>query len=869
MKDDAETAAQSRAQSKAPEPGARHIDAGEGRRICSEPRFATLVEAYRMRGFLAAATNPLFPPDAAGSTAEFDPAHHGLSAFSRGTEIATAYLDAAYRGPIGYEFGHIHDPDVRAFWITAAEAHADGRVGRSPARQHALHLLARSCAFESVMAQRLPGAKLFGLGGAESFNVLVERIIAESAGAGVGSVVVGGMHRGRFNMLANVFGKPLTPMLAEIKGSPPVPAGLEVSSDVSYHLGYDGMQNFDGRDVHCTVSAHPSHLQLIPIITQGRARARQTRGDGDSSSVLPLLLHTDASFAGQGLVAEMMQLSRLGPFDLGGTIHIVINNQVGFTTDPSDGRTARHCTDIARMIEAPVLHVNGDDVDAVIRAATLAAEWRAAFRRDIVIDLVCYRRPGHNEIDEPRFTQPKLYAAIDARPPVDEIYAGRLAADGVSSSLEAARSEMVAEIDAGLRDSSGYAVNTADWFQGRWESYRPANVADLTTPVATGVAATELRRIGAALTTLPAGFQPHPKIVRFLDERRASFEGDGAINWAAGEALALASVAAEVKPVRFGGQDSVRGAFTQRHLAVHDAATGAVHNLIRAAAPGNTRIEIHNTPLIEHAILCYEYGITLDDPARLVVWEAQFGEFLNIAQPVFDQAVACGADRWLRASGLVILLPHGLDGGGADHSTGRPERLLAACADANLIVANASTPANYFHLLRRQVTWDVRVPLVVLTPKALLRNKACVSTWAEFEDEAGFRTIIPDPVRNEAIAKRLILTTGKTYHVLDAARRAAGLEHEIALVRIEQLHPFPVDALKTLRAGYWTDDVIWCEEEPANMGYHVHLAGALERAVGRPVPRVGRPAAATPAVGVKSWHQEQEAEYVASALAIG
>lgn len=864
MKDDCETGFEVCSH----EAGGTALDAIEGRRICSEPRFATLVDAYRTRGFLAAQTNPLASQDATNDLPELTLSFHGLSPHAARATDAIGFLDAAYCGAIGFEFAHIHNADARAFWINSAEQWASRIPDKPSTRVAALQLLAKSCAFESVMAQRLPGAKLFGLGGSESFNVLVERIIAASAGAGVQTVVCGGMHRGRFNMLANVFDKPLTPMLAEIKGRPAIPAGLQAASDVSYHLGFDGVQSFDGHDVFCTISAHPSHLQLIPIITQGRARARQCRPDGSRAAVLPLLLHTDASFAGQGLVSEMMQLGGLPPFDLGGTIHVVINNQLGFTTNPGEARTARHCTDIARMVEAPVLHVNGDDVDAVIAAARFVADWRARFHRDIIIDLVCYRRPGHNEIDEPRFTQPGMYAAIDQRPPVDALYRQRLLAVDISADITSVRSDLTASIDAALREADTYAANHANWFDGTWSKYRPAEPVDLLTPVGTGLARQELLRIASAITQLPETFEPHPKVARFLQERAAGFEGDGAINWAAAEALALASLAASGVPVRFSGQDSVRGAFTQRHLEVHDAQSGATHNVIRNAAPHNTRVEIHNTPLIEHAVVCFEYGMTLDDPQRLVVWEAQFGEFLNIAQPVFDQAIACGADRWLRASGLAILLPHGLDGGGADHSTGRPERLLAACNGANLIVANASTPANFFHLLRRQALHDVRVPLVVLTPKALLRNRACVSPWRAFDEEASFQPLLQDPVRNEATAKRLVLTTGKTYYVLDAARRSRGLEHEVALVRIEQLNPFPSDALKTLRAGYWTDDVIWCEEEPANMGYHLHLSAALEGAVGRPVPRVGRAPAATPAVGVKAWLEAEEAEYIARALTI-
>jgi 2-oxoglutarate dehydrogenase E1 component len=679
--------------------------------------------------------------------------------------------------------------------------------------------------------------------------------------------VVGGMHRGRFNMLATVMGKPLTALIAEIEGKPAVPAGLGVSSDVSYHLGYSGERTFRGRKLKLSVSAHPSHLQLIPIISQGRARAKQSlAGAHGRHAVLPLLLHTDASFAGQGLVAEMLQLSRLAPFDIGGTIHIVINNQVGFTTTPGEGRSARHATDIAKLIEAPVLHVNGDDPEAVDRVARVAAAYRAEFGGDILIDLVCYRRPGHNEIDEPRFTHPVMYQAIDERPPVHQLYAETLAERGLdTSTADAAAAQVAQDLRAAFAAAKSYQVNHADWFDGRWSELTSGSEADMLAITATGLPRDKLRELGRSLTEIPAGMAVDPKVARFLDERRTSVESGEGLTWATAEALALASLLSEGTPVRLGGQDTVRGTFTQRHLELHDQATGARHLVLApAAAAGSAHAEIHNTPLIENAVLCFEYGISLADPRRLVIWEAQFGEFLNVAQAVFDQCIACGEDRWLRASGLVILIPHGLDGGGPDHSTGRPERLLAACAGANIQVVNASTPANFFHVLRRQMHRPFRKPLVVLTPKYLLRHKACVSPLAEFETGTGFRAVIPDPTMRNA--RRVVLCTGKVFYELQSARTARHLDADIALVRIEQLHPFPTAALAEALAAHPSAELIWCEEEPANMGYFLHLQARLEAAAGRPVRRAGRPAVATPAVGVKYWHEAEIAAYLEQAL---
>jgi 2-oxoglutarate dehydrogenase E1 component len=828
-----------------------------------DPRHASLIEAYRVRGYLKARLDPLglaTTPD----VPELDPRRHGLDPTAEQARIAT--LESAYCSSIGWDIGHIHDT-ARRSWL---QAQAEAPLQRAPSdaeRIAILTQLARAHAFEEGLRTRIPAGKLFGLGGAETFIVLLETLLGESARTGVGEVVVGGMHRGRFNMLATVMGKPLTALVAEIEGKPAVPAGLGVSSDVSYHLGYSGERIIGGRKLKLSVSAHPSHLQLIPVISQGRARAKQSLAGGlGHHAVLPLLLHTDASFAGQGLVAEMLQLSGLAPFDIGGTIHIVINNQVGFTTTPGEGRSARHATDIAKLIEAPVLHVNGDDPEAVDRVARVAAAYRAEFGGDILIDLVCYRRPGHNEIDEPRFTHPVMYQAIDPRPPVHQLYADTLAKRGLDTSpAEVAAAQVAQDMRNAFAAAKSYQVNHADWFEDRWSGLSSGSEADLLAVTATGLARDSLRELGRTLTAIPQGMAIDPKVARFLDERRSAIETGEGITWATAEALALASLLSEGTPVRLGGQDSVRGTFTQRHLELHDQTTGARHLVLApAATAGGASAEIHNTPLIENAVLCFEYGISLADPHRLVVWEAQFGEFLNVAQGVFDQCIACGEDRWLRASGLVMLLPHGIDGGGPDHSTGRPERLLAACAGANLQVVNASTPANFFHVLRRQMHRPFRKPLVVLSPKYLLRHKACASPLAEFEAGTGFRPVIADAtVRN---ARRVVLCTGKVFYELQAARATRRLDSDIALVRIEQLHPFPAALVADALAAHPGTDIVWCEEEPANMGYFLHLRAHLEAAAGRPVRRAGRPAVATPAVGVKYWHEAEIAAYLDQAL---
>lgn len=818
---------------------------------------AALVEAFRLRGFLAADLDPLRLASS-DAVPELDPARYGVTAATP----LVARLLAAYCGAIGWDFGHIRDGAKRRWLSAEAESRASQQPGAAE-QAYCLSLLARTHAFEAGLARRLPGGKLFGIGGAETFNVLADTVLVESVRLGVEEAVIGGMHRGRFNLIANVCGKPLTPLVAEVLGKPAVPEGLGVSSDVSYHLGYSGDREIAGQRLRISASAHPSHLQLIPIITQGRARARQAaRGPAGRRAILPLLLHTDASFAGQGLVAEMFQLSKLAPYDLGGTVHIVIDNQLGFTTDPQDARSAHLCTDIARLVEAPVIHVNGDDVEAVYRAGLVAANWRATFASDIVVRLVCYRRPGHNEIDEPRFTQPTMYRAIDAMTPVHERYAATIE-NGAAIAAEASAG-MEAELKAAFDAAKSYAVNSADWFGGAWSGMQRGTVADMLAPVATGLPEAELRKLGRLITGIPSDFTLDPKVAKFLAERRQSFEDGRDITWAAAETLALASLSNAGVPVRFGGQDALRGAFTQRHWQLHDAKTGARHLVLQPAARDPANLEVHNTPLIEHAIVCFEYGITMDDPRRLNVWEAQFGEFLNIAQPVFDQCIACGEDRWLRASGIVILLPHGLDGGGPDHSTGRPERLLAACAGANIQVVNASTPANYFHLLRRQMLRDFRKPLVVLTPKALLRHKACVSALADFAGEARFQELITDgPAQG---AERVILCSGKVAYLLAEERARRKLDDRVAIVRIEQLHPLPEAAIAAVLAAHPNAKLVWAEEEPANMGYHGHLDRSLERIAGGAIARAGRAAAATPASGVKYWLEAEEKAYLAAAF---
>jgi len=814
-------------------------------------RAALLRSAWRRHGHLAARLDPLGITEPPGHPA-LDPAQHGLPA----EDPRYRALREIYGGTTGFEIDHVSDPQRRAWLFERVEALP---APDTATRQQLLTILTRVETFEGFMAKRFSTAKRFGIEGGDSFIVALETILATSLDHGIREAVMGGMHRGRLVLTALVAGKPFLPLLAEVKGASPLPTSLDMAGDVPYHLGHSGEREIGGRSLHVSLSPHPSHLEVVGGVTLGRARAKQARQGVDA--ILPLLVHTDASFAGQGVVAEIMQMSGLDAYGVGGTIHVIVNNQLGFTTMPGEGRTARYCTDIAKMIEAPVIHVNGDDPDAVWRAARLAADYRARFHGDILIDLVCYRRNGHNEIDEPRFTQPAMYQAIDARPGVRALYAQTLAEAGIATGdADAAGEALHAELASAHEGIAHYEPNRADAFEGRWSGFELADESRMLEPVDTGLPLDDLHALAATLTTPPEGFTLADKLERFLAQRRESMAGDGAINWAFAEALALASLAREGTPIRLGGQDTPRGAFTQRHLILHDT-DGRRHCVFDGlGAPA----EVINSPLIEYAVLAFEYGYSLADPDPLVIWEAQFGDFLNIAQAVFDQFISCGEDRWLRSNGLVMLLPHGLDGGGPDHATGRPERLLAACAKGNIQIANPSTPANYFHCLRRQIHRPFRKPLAVLSPKALLRNRAAVSALRDFGPETGFQAVIGDGKG----ARRVLLCSGKIAYELEAERKRLGREQDVAVIRLEQLYPFPEAALAKALAAHPQAAFLFVQEEPENMGPGRWLAPRLAALTpDRSWRFVSRDAAATPAPGHAARDEAERRRVLEAAFA--
>ncbi len=791
------------------DPGA--IEAMFGPELSAQER--GLAEAWRRHGWRAAGLDPL------GLRAPEWPQALGAP----GPEDLREALRGVYGGGLGWEIGHVQD-EARYAWL-CAEAEGGGALSDAD-RARALSLIAGAELVEADVKRRLPTTKTFGLSGAEGFVLLVDEVVRAS---GARRVVCGGMHRGRITQMALVLGKPLGRIAAELRGAPDLPEGMGAASDVPYHLGFEGVRE-DGVEVW--TAPHPSHLSVVAPVAMGRARAE--------GAVLPLMLHTDAAFAGQGVNFELMQMSRLPGYSVGGSVHLILDNQIGFTTGAEEARSSRTCADVAKAVEAPILHVNGDDPEAVIRAARAAVRWRARWGEDVVVRLVAYRRRGHNEMDEARFTQPGMYAAIDALGPLSERYAqaaGLGAPDLSALKARLDRAFAATPETPNAPEAPGLAVDVE---------------ARMLAPVETGLTEDRLRTLARRLATAPHGFSLHQMVARVLEKRRRMAEGEAPVDWAFAEALAFASLLEEGVPLRFSGQDAVRGAFAQRHLRLHDQRTGERHEVLAGA-------EAFNSPLIENAVLGFEYGYSTAAEG-LTVWEAQFGDFLNVCQPIFDQFVTGGEDRWLLTSRLTMLLPHGWDGGGPDHSTGHVERVLARCAKGNVQVANPSTPASCFHLLRRQARAELAKPLVVFSPKLLLRLGECASGFAAFAGR--FEPVIAEDARG---AERVILCSGKVYWLLAKARAERGLEGRVALVRLEQLHPFPADALRQALEGA-RGELVFVQEEPENLGPFPWLDRRVERALGRAARLVSRPAAASPAVGWHAWHDREERALIDAAM---
>jgi 2-oxoglutarate dehydrogenase E1 component len=848
-----------------------------------------LIRTYRVRGHLAAKLDPLGLHHSA-VPADLTPAYHGFSdsdldrpiwiGGALGLERATIReivecLRANYCGTIGVEYMHINDLEERRFIQERIEG-KDETVQFTPeGKQAILAKVIEAEQWEKFLARKYVGTKRFGLDGGESAIPALEAVIKYGGLTGVEEIDMGMSHRGRLNVLSNVMGKPYRAIFHEFAGGATNPADVGGSGDVKYHLGTSSDREFDGVCVHLSLLPNPSHLEAVDPVVLGKARATMTfKGDHHGKKVLPLLLHGDAAFAGQGVVAECLGFSGLPGYGTGGTIHFVINNQIGFTTSPQFARSSPYPTDIAKSVQAPILHVNADDPEAVTFCCKLAIEFRQTFGRDIVIDMWCYRRFGHNEGDEPSFTQPQMYAAIRNQPPISDIYGARLIEEGVVDKqwIDDHRQRFITKLNEEFEAATSYLPNKADWFEGRWSGLgKPQEPVLGRRNTNTAVSKDLLCKVGDALTTVPHGFHIHKTLQRILDAKKSMFETGVGFDWATAEALAFGTLIAEDHSVRLSGQDSGRGTFSQRHAVWIDQQTGAKYLPLDSIEGG--RFEVRDSPLSEFGVLGFEYGYSLADPKTLVCWEAQFGDFANGAQTIIDQFIASGEGKWLRASGLVMLLPHGFEGQGPEHSSARLERYLQLCADDNMQVANCTTPANYFHVLRRQLLRPFRKPLVLMTPKSLLRNKHAVSNLDDFTGDSHFKRIVSDlnpPAEGETL--RLILCSGKIAYELMEARDEAG-DLGVEIVRVEQLYPFPSEPLvKRLKSMPKLQELVWAQEEPQNNGAWFFVEPLLECCLAEAGfsdkrPRyAGRPPAASPATGLAKRHATEQAALIAKAL---
>ena len=850
-------------------------------------RAVMLIRSYRVRGHLGAKLDPLglvqrpLPPDC-------EPEYHGFTAGDldrpvylggfMGLEKASVreivdILQRNYCGPVGLEYMHIGDVEERRFLQERMERHDEAISFTPEGKKAILAKVIQGEEYEKFLGRKYVGTKRFGLDGGESMLPALEAVIKNGGAGGVEEIVFGMPHRGRLNVLANVIGKPFRAIFNEFAGGSSNPEDVGGSGDVKYHLGTSADREFDGIKVHLTLNANPSHLEAVDPVVLGKARAKQTRMDDLArGKVLPVLMHGDAAFAGQGVIMECFGFSGLRGYSTGGTIHFVVNNQVGFTTSPQFARSSPYPSDIAKMVQAPILHVNGDDPEAVTFACKIATDFRQAFKRDVVIDMWCYRRFGHNEGDEPSFTQPLMYDEIRRHAPVSAVYAERLKAEGVIDDawLKATADSFVATLDEEFEAAKSYKPNKADWFGGDWHGLStPAEGVAERRAADTGVSQEAIAALVPVLTQPPADVTIHKTLQRVLDAKKAMFATGKGFDWATGEALAFGTLLQDGYGVRLSGQDSGRGTFSQRHAVWVDQKDGRKYIPLSSV---DRAFQVLDSPLSEFGVLGFEYGYASAAPKTLVLWEAQFGDFANGAQVIIDQFIAAGEAKWLRANGLVMLLPHGYEGQGPEHSSARLERYLQLCAEDNMQVANCTTPANYYHLLRRQMLRRFRKPLIVMTPKSLLRHKAAVSAIEEFTGDSHFRRILSDPTPPaDAEVKRLVLCSGKLAYDLFEARDAAG-DKDVTIVRVEQLYPFPADALcARLQRMTALETVVWAQEEPRNAGAWTFVEPLLEDCLvraGHPMrPRyAGRGPSAATATGLAKRHQAEQAALVADAL---
>jgi 2-oxoglutarate dehydrogenase E1 component len=865
-------------------------------------RASQMVRAYRARGHLAANLDPLKVKPAAPHD-ELEPANFGFMPADMdrpifldnvlGLQYATmheiyAICRATYCSNIGYEFVHVTDPDQKRWIQERVEGREKGVSFTVEGKKAILNKLIEAEGFEQYCTRKFTGTKRFGLDGGESLVPALEQIIKRGGALGAREIVFGMPHRGRLNILANVLSKPYHQIFNEFQGGSSSPKDVGGSGDVKYHLGASSDREFDNNKVHLSLAPNPSHLEAVNPVVLGKSRAKQMQwGGGDlnvgRNQVIPVLLHGDAAFAGQGVVAECFAMSGTRGYRTGGTIHIVVNNQIGFTTSPHHARSSPYPSDIAKMVEAPILHVNGDDPEAVVHCARIATEFRQRFNHDVVVDIFCYRRFGHNETLEPTFTQPLMYKAVKEHQTTLALYSKRLVDEKTMTAdeFEEMKAAFSKRLDDELETAKTFRANKADWLDGLWSGMEAGN--GVYKRGETAVPVEVLREVGASLSSVPDTFNAHRTVSRQLAAKAAMFETGQGIDWATAEALAFGTLALEGVPVRLSGQDSREGTFSQRHAALVDQIDEHRHVMLNHIRPDQAKVEVIDSLLSEFAVLGFEYGYSTAAPNTLVLWEAQFGDFVNGAQVIIDQFIASGETKWLRLSGLTLLLPHGYEGQGPEHSSARPERFLQMCAEKNMQVANLTTPSNYFHALRRQIRRNHRKPLILMTPKSLLRHKRAVSQLVELGPGTSFHRLLWDDaemrpgssvkLKADKDIRRVILCSGKVYFDLFEEREKRGIE-DIQIIRVEQLYPFPEDAMERELMRFRQAEVMWVQEEPKNMGYWTFIEPWLEQSLiktgssSKRARYAGRVAAASPATGLSSTHAAELKAFLDDALKI-
>ncbi len=883
---------------KAGEQDVKVSDEAVKRAVLDSIRALMIIRAFRIRGHLVADLDPL------GMRAntlhpELDPASYGFAEADMdrpifidqvlGLDFATMrqiidIVQRTYCGTFALQYMHISNPEEAGWLKERIEGYGKEINFTREGRKAILNKLVEAEGFEKFLHVKYMGTKRFGLDGGEALIPAMEQIIKRGGSLGAKEIVIGMPHRGRLSVLANVLAKPYRAIFNEFQGGSFKPEDVDGSGDVKYHLGASSDREFDGNTVHLSLTANPSHLEAVNPVVIGKVRAKQDQfGDKDRTQVIPVLLHGDAAFAGQGVVAECFGLSGLKGHRTGGTIHVIVNNQIGFTTAPHFSRSSPYPTDIALMVEAPIFHVNGDDPEAVVHAAKVATEFRQKFHKDVVIDIFCYRRFGHNEGDEPMFTNPLMYKNIKRHKTTLSLYTERLVQDGLipEGEIEDMKAAFQAHLNDEFEAGKDYKPNKADWLDGRWSHLDRRN-QDEYDRGETAIKPETMAEIGTALTRAPKNFPLHRTVGRLLDAKQEMFESGKGFDWATGEALAFGSLLTEGYPVRLSGQDSTRGTFSQRHSGFINQDSEERYYPLNHIREGQAHYDVIDSMLSEYAVLGFEYGFSLAEPNALTLWEAQFGDFANGAQIMFDQFVSSGEAKWLRMSGLVVLLPHGYEGQGPEHSSARLERFLQMCGGDNWIVANCTTPANYFHILRRQLHRSFRKPLILMTPKSLLRHKMAVSKTEDFVTGSSFHRVLWDDaqkgnsdtrLKKDKDIKRVVMCSGKVYYDLLEERDARGID-DVYLMRIEQFYPFPAHSLLNELTRFKGAEMVWCQEEPKNQGawnfIEPNIEWVLERIKAKTTrPRyVGRPASASPATGLAKQHKAQQDALVNDALTV-